>query len=57
MILNWEYDVNEQKIMTAYDGISLDSNYKESGEWRIADTSSCSMDIHGQQPFLKVRLI
>ena len=57
MILNWEYDVNEQKIMTVYDGIKLDSSYKENGEWRIADTSACSMDIYGQQLFLKVNLI
>ena len=57
MILNWEYDANEQKIMTVYDGITLDSSYKENGEWRIADTWACSMDIDGQQPFLKVILI
>ena len=57
IILNWEYDADEQKIMTVYDGIRLDSSYKENGEWRIADTWACSMDIYEQQPFLKVNLI
>ena len=57
IILNWEYDADEQKILTVYDGIRLDSSYKENGEWRIAVTWSCAMDIYGQQLFLKVNLI
>ena len=43
--------------MTFYDGIKLDSSYRENGEWRIADTSACSGDMDGELVFLKVILI